>query len=834
MKNIANFDLFRVNQKLLSIYVILAFVFSLFTPVTVNAATNLITDGSFEGTIENNWSMWKSNDSTRTYEVYRSYDAPFGYGSYSAAIEGTGASENRWLSGLASKKSFKINSGSYYYVVFYTKASSAMNMSLYLENNSTYSAITKVEEVPVTTEWTRNMVGIQANSNADALLTFTFGDINPGVTLNIDAVQVFLSDAKVTTTEVKGSIGEAKKYVQVTNITNFDENDIQIELPYYDNLTSEITTKKFTPISVSASGIELKMYDQTFSGVGTVYVNGAVVGNFNYNVTPKITNYTPDMPRTDEDLTVIGSGFHPAIDLEKTYLIVKTINVNGKQYDTWVKPHTIDSKLSQITAKMPMGIVNGNMYVQTSYYNKNNVNVINKTANLAYTVKPTIFSIEWQKRGYDQVGDTLRIHGKGISNNPTVIFYNESGTKLESRKAKLSEIYTDEIIEVEATTKTNNFKVTVISGGIESDKADALAYTAKPKISLVKGTYQRTVNNTNTVIPAAKVGDKITITGSGMKPDNGEYTQVSFQGLGKKVNATVGSANINSAGTSITVTVPQGALNGYLAVIVNGETSNYLPIEIVPTVIGITPDPVVPGQTVAVKANGVGKNINLAKLYFTSDGKSELSVTPTSIDFSNDVAIIYAKAPLALSNNSSSVRVQYDRWKSDGNSSLNILPTITSASINKDTKVLSIKGYGFSINSSENKITYKYADTDHTVITPKVKMLGVYPTEEGQEIRVQILDEYYYGYVTVTVDGNTSNEANFGPASVTKIARRAEYVKSEEKVMGVLYISGYNFGTTGGVKVGSNWATVHYRTDNFIIAVIDQANLYDNPVIIAK
>lgn len=113
-------------------------------------------------------------------------------------------------------------------------------------------------------------------------------------------------------------------------------------------------------------------------------------------------------------------------------------------------------------------------------------------------------------------------------------------------------------------------------------------------------------------------------------------------------------------------------------------------------------------------------------------------------------------------------------------------------------------------------------------------MLGVYSTEEGQEIRVQILDDYYYGYVSVTVGGATSNEANFGPVSIRKLTRRIEFIESVGQEMGVLYISGYNFGSEGGVLAGDHWADIHYRSDFFIIAVVDQQYVYDNPVIVAR
>ncbi len=38
----------------------------------------------------------------------------------------------------------------------------------------------------------------------------------------------------------------------------------------------------------------------------------------------------------------------------------------------------------------------------------------------------------------------------------------------------------------------------------------------------------------------------------------------------------------------------------------------------------------------------------------------------------------------------------------------------------------------------------------------------------------------------------------------------------------------------GDVKVGDVWATTHYRTNTFIIAVVERQDVYKNPVIITK
>ncbi len=79
---------------------------------------------------------------------------------------------------------------------------------------------------------------------------------------------------------------------------------------------------------------------------------------------------------------------------------------------------------------------------------------------------------------------------------------------------------------------------------------------------------------------------------------------------------------------------------------------------------------------------------------------------------------------------------------------------------------------------------------DHTEVNPKVKMLGITNTSEGQEIKIQILDTYHYGFIKVTVNEDVSNEVSVGPAMISRIERRVQFVNSVQKVMGVLYISG--------------------------------------------
>lgn len=804
-------------------------------PAVVTAASaNLIKNGSFENDIDSYWEIWHGEESSRQYELYRSYDAPYGYGSYSAAIKANGAAEENWFTGIVSNaksNNFSVESGKTYYLIFFAKGTSNFPVSVFLEDSVSFAAITAVSPVDITTEWQKNIVSFTPTAaSAKAILNYMFGNMPENSDLFLDGVQLFESNISLLTTEVKGYIGETGKTLRLNNISFFTEKDIEIELPFYDNKTSSITTKKFHPEKIAGNDVYFSLYEQTFGGIGKAYVNGALVGSFNYTILPKITEFYPSLVRANEDVTISGSGFNPAIDLEKTYAILNTIDIKGVKSDVWVKPHAIDSKLSQITVRLPYGIISGRIYVQTSYRNLESQDLLSQSNYLKYKVKPIIYSLEWSRRGYEQVGDKLTIRGKGLANSPQVIFYDNNDNIIARTDAVLKNIFNEEIIEVATPDKINNLSLTAMVDGVESDKEQALSYKAKPRLTSVAAKNTRKINGTGEIIPAAKVGEVITIKGQGFT--SLEFSQVEFQGYNNKISGEVISTDKD--GRTIKAVVPAGAQNGFLAVITNGQISNSLPLEIIPSVISITPNPVVPGQDMQIHVSGAGGDEKLTTVYFKLTDREQIAVEPISNSVLDKETVINLKAPLAVSSQYSSINVQYENWRDDGTLNLTARPHISDASVDLDDKILIIRGYGFSVKDSENIITYKYADKEHTIITPKVSMIGVFPTEEGQEIRVRLLDNYRYGYVVVTVNGQASNEANFGPVQVRKVARRVEYVKSLGKIMGVLYINGYNFGSKGKVMVNGQEAETHYRSEFFIIAVIDQQYVYDNPVAVTK
>jgi hypothetical protein len=801
----------------------------------VSSGGSLFIGGSFEQSLDKYWQVWKAPNSARTYEFFRSYESAHGQGSYSAAIQASGGAEDMFMAGMvanSANNAAMLSAGGKYIMTFYAKSTANTNMIVYLQRADTYEPISDFREVLLTDKWKRYVVDLNSTYSGSGLAGFVFGNMPNGSILTMDGIYFFPNNLKMTSPSVDGFIGD-KKALNISNIGNFNLSDIEIELPYYNNLTGSSDVKRFAPDSMNKTAVNFTMPGRTYSGIGRIYIGSIHAGDFNYNVKPRLVEYYPNRVRADEDLTLYGTGFMPS--MENSYLVLKTKNIEEVLLDSWTAPHIIDSELKQATYRLPVGVSRGSMYIVTSYIGIDGRDVVNKSNTLAYEVKPVIYNIEWEKRGFDQVGNRVVITGKGISDRPSVIFYNDQGVRIDTQKAQILEISDKEVIVAQTTTKSSIFNVTVKSGNVESDLADALNFSAKPRLEMIKTAKTRDIYSSSDKMPAAAIGETILLSGVSLSSGAASSTvHAEFEGYNERILVKINAEDISKSGNEIKVIVPEGAQNGYVKVLINEQSSNYLPIEIIPSIISISPDPVQPGEELLITAYGVGDNVELARVMFNEGKTNEITVRPDAINMSGNVAHIYLRAPMAISNQSTGMVLKYDKWSSNGSYKLSLSPTITGVSMNTDTGMLVIRGYGFSINPKENVITYKYADEAKTVITPKVKVLGVYPTEEGQEIRINVSDNYHYGYVSVNVGGQESNEVNFGPVSVSKIARRIEFVKSENRVMGVLYISGYNFGSEGGVKVGNNWADVHYRSEFFVIAVVEKENVYDNPVVVAR
>ena len=828
---------FKSKSANFSKFIVIVFTLMALLPTaSLRAASgNLIKNPSFEqGSVTTYWDLWNIKPEERTYTMYRSYDVPYGTGSYSAAIETTGPTGKIYDAGIATKPSnnpFTVTSDKTYFFSLYIKASQPTTISVYLQKADDYQPLGPAQQIAVSTNWEKKVISLTPTSTANASLGMAFGNLPEGSTLYFDALDLSEKNLNVSTNDIGGFVGESKT-IALSGNNNWTINDIEIELPYFSSETNTIERKKFKPKSVSSSSASFIIPGQTFSGLGKVLYLGAPIGEFNYNVFAKVTEVSPAPIRADEDLVVYGTGFNP--DLSKNFIILKGIAANGTTFDIWIAPHTIDSSLTQLVVKLPIGLANSKLQVRTYYTNISGTSVENKSNMLAYSIMPVIYGVTWTERGREQVGDKLTITGKGIAYKPVVHFYNEKDQLISKKVAVVKKINigktNTEEIEVVTPITLNKVKITVKVDSYESDKADALVYTAKPTITSIKSTHKRTLGD-NSYIWAAKTGETIRFIGQGFKTS--QPVIIGFWSIhGNVTEVSVDPSNIDPNGKWIDVIVPAGIQNGQVNLKINGQKSNNVTFEVIPTIITTQPIEPIPGTILTITAQGIALDPNQVTIYFKSINNQEIAVKPLSLKEVNNNVEVTVLTPRAIPDQGTSIKIQYAFWLNDETYRVVAAPHIETATINRDNDMLVIKGYGFSATTKNNKITYKYADG--TVVTPKTKVIGVYATSEGQEIRVTILDDYYYGFVSVTVGENKSNEVSVGPAVITRLERRSQFVSANQKVMGVLYISGSNFGSKGDVMVGKRWATTHYRSNTFIIAVVDREDLYNNPVIVTK
>lgn len=797
------------------------------------ADANLLKDGSFEGDIEAYWGFWQNPDDKRSYDYYRAYDAVSGYGSYSVAIDASGDPGDMFAATLSSKavnNYFTAAAGKKYFLTYYARTTAETEIANYFQKADDYSPASAFQFQKIGKNWQKYVISLESDHSGKLVAAFVLGKMPSGSTLYIDGVQLLASDYEVRTTTVSGQIGEKGKKISIYGLSGLDEDDIRIELPYYDAKTKSVSALRVKASSLSSGVVAFDMPVGSFSGIGRIYVSDSPIGQFNYSVYPVVESLHPSVVRIGEDLIISGSGFSP---LESATLLRLTrLSAAGEKEDFWLKAESFDSELREMRFRLPAATINGKLVIRNSYQGIDGKEVNVDTKETSYSLKPLIVSTSWSQRGYEQVGDKLMIGGYGLGLSPSVIFYDKAGAKIDTIKATRIGGADPEYIEVATTKKDNYFEISVVSDSIASDRSETLVYLAKPLLQGIKTGNSRRLAANGETMPAARIGDTITLSGVSLQPAATDVI-VSFQANGRRIDVSVPAAETKYQ-KGLSVSVPEGSVSGFVSVKTRGAESNSLPLEIIPDIISIDPAPIEPGKEIRIKARGIGLSKELVKVIFNRGEKSEKPLMASAIEQSGDDAIIRITAPFGAAYNQASVNIQSGQWSDEGELRVSVDPYVIRASVNLDTRVLSIVGYGFSLSARDNELFFEYADQAQTAVTPKIKILGVYQHEEGQEIRIQLLDGYHYGQLRVRVDGRESNEVSFGPVSVSKITRRVEFVKSSGAEMGVLYISGYNFGSKGGVKVGDRWAEIHYRSNFFIIAVVPASELNNGPVIVAR
>ncbi|TSC56089.1 MAG: hypothetical protein G01um101418_457 [Parcubacteria group bacterium Gr01-1014_18] len=288
------------------------------------------------------------------------------------------------------------------------------------------------------------------------------------------------------------------------------------------------------------------------------------------------------------------------------------------------------------------------------------------------------------------------------------------------------------------------------------------------------------------------------------------------------------------------------------------------------------------GNNVFRSTLGVGAKINL-EVSGISANKKDIFVEFPAVTLSGENIVIrqpvdsvslnrdQVSVTLPMGTTSGEIRLGTDqlvgenliRQTSVVSNSIILSPVVTQSS--SENKVLKIYGYGFG-PSGQNKTIEIY--NNNGLLVEKIIATNNRLSSLGELVsvnlttpdasRVQlVVGNYASGQVTINhkiaVSGETIKEsATSVPSKVTppvkntavkplvkaitkvqisKFERMTRKIGNENK--GIIYIHGKNFGSKGGVKVGSAWAEIFYRRDDFIIAAVPASALYGK-VIVAK
>jgi YD repeat-containing protein len=311
-----------------------------------------------------------------------------------------------------------------------------------------------------------------------------------------------------------------------------------------------------TPSSWSATEIVIPVPAGATTGNIVITVLGQASTGVGFTVTtaPSISGLSPTSGQVAVMVTVSGSNFG---------------STQGSNYLTFngVTATPITWSSSQIKAPVPSGATSGPVVV----------NIANGPSNgqtFSVTAGPGITSVAPTNGG---IGASVTVVGAGFGatqGSNTVKF---NGTTASAVSWSDSQI----VASVPTGATTGNIVVTV--AGVASN---GVSFTVTSGISI--SSITPTSGNT---------GSSVIIAGSGFGTSQGGST-VNFNGASGTVTSW--------SGTSISVSVPAGAVSGPASVTVGGATSNGVNFTVAPKISTLVPNPVAQGGTFTISGLNFG------------------------------------------------------------------------------------------------------------------------------------------------------------------------------------------------------------------------------------
>jgi len=329
--------------------------------------------------------------------------------------------------------------------------------------------------------------------------------------------------------------------IQDADVTSWSTTQIQVTLP------NDIPPSATAGVQVTAENA------------------GNMSNTFNMTVVPTVTSLDPTSAQPGDVVTIHGTNFgtvaagsrstdvdHVSINTSTGYQRIVDDGSPTSPFTGW-SPTSIDVEIPYTFGSFEPRT--GNVTVTAASQASNNTNL------------PILSKIDSRSPANAMVGDPVTINGEcfGDPQGASTVTFNGTG-------AGTATTWHDNqiVVDVPAAATSGNIKVTTADGD-----SNTVGFLVNPHAASLSA-------------PSGRVGDALTITGSGFGATQGAST-VSIGGAA----ATVTHWGISS----ITATVPNGAVTGNVVVTTAGGPSENLPFTVMPKITTINPTTGTPGVT---------------------------------------------------------------------------------------------------------------------------------------------------------------------------------------------------------------------------------------------
>lgn len=433
--------------------------------------------------------------------------------------------------------------------------------------------------------------------------------------------------------------------------------------------------------------ISLKVPIGAKTGKLSVTVAGVKSNEIDFSVRPFIGSVVKISASIGEEITITGSGF--GNEISKTIVYFNTAATTD--FVNWTP--------NSITLKVPADAETGAIYVSVDDV---------KSGELNFTVVPVIENLVKKSAA---IGEEITIIGSGFGTKGEVGLVTFVG-------ATTKEFYAwgKTLIILKVPDGAESGKLSLSVNGVKSNAAD---FVVLPQVASI------------TPI-TAKIGNEITITGSGF----GNQQGTSFVTIGNK-NASVYNKWTSS---EIKVKIPNGVTSFTVSVTVAGNKSNELDFKVIPDILSLTPTSAKIGDEITIKGTGFGDAQGASIVSFNS---------ADAVDFVSWAdEEIKVKVPVGAKTGKLSVTVNIQ--KSD-EVDFTVLPFISainpvSAEIGAE---ITLTGTSFGATRGTSVVSFTGADVSE------------YKSWVDTEIKVKVPVGATTGKLSVTVNNQKSNEFDF-------------------------------------------------------------------------